>query len=139
MRVRILLFAAVMSASPLGIARAQEQPATIPTELALALMERNLDAYGSRMPAIIVGHAPDGMPSSLTTLQGATILGGLADLHGSVVVLKSSLPPNQVLTAFDRQLLGSGWDPPPPPDVERGGFVSNMYTSSGSLYCSDSS
>jgi hypothetical protein len=141
MRFFILGFAAMAAmTAPLGRAGGQEAPATIPVDLALALLERTPDVYGSRAPAIIVGRAPDGIPPSLTSMQYASLLGGLVESNGVVVVLKSSLPPNQVLTSYDKQLTGSGWGPPPPPpNAERGGFVSNVSLESFSnLYCSDS-
>jgi hypothetical protein len=135
----LILHLAVSAAltAPLGSLWGQEQPATIPTDLALGLLESTPDAYGSRIPVIVVGRAPDGMPPTLTSAQSASVLGGIADAHSIIVVLRSTLPPNQVLASFDKQLASSGWGPPPPPpDVERGGFVSSAFSNFfGNLYC----
>ncbi len=141
MRALILLLSVfVLVGAPLGVIRAQEPPATIPIDLALGLLDESSDVYGSHAPTITVGRAPDGFPSTLTSLQGANILGGLSDSRSMTLVLKATLPPNQVLTSFDKQLTASGWGPPPPPpDVDRGGFTSDSYSGSfGNLYCSDS-
>ena len=130
---------AVVIATPSGHAACQQLSATIPTELALALLDGNQDAYGSRSPKIAVGVAPEGIPASLSSAARATVLGGMTESRGVIVVLKSTLPPNQVLAAFDKQLTGAGWAPPPPPESERGGFVSSPYTGSwGNFYCGDS-
>lgn len=142
MRSRILFVAAFLALTvPLGAAGGQEEPATVPTDLALALINQFPDAYGSRAPIIIVGRAPEGLPSSITSLPFATVLGGLADSRGTLVVLKSTLPPNQVLTSFDKQLTAAGWGPPPPPPNEnRGGFVASPSAGPfGNIYCEDSS
>ena len=116
-----------------------QQPATIPTDLALALIDNNTNAYGSRAPRITVGQAPARVPASLTSADGAVVLGGIEFPDRATVVLSFTLPANQVLAAFDKQLLAHGWSPPPPPPDERGGFVSGGYSSSwGNVYCADS-
>jgi hypothetical protein len=73
-------------------------------------------------------------------MQFTSIVGGMTESRDMIIVLKSALPPNQVLTAYDKHLTTSGWGPPPPrPDAERGGFMSSPYESAwGSLYCADS-
>ena len=122
--------------------RAQEQnPASIPTDLALALLEGG--EYGSgRQPRVVVGHAPDGLLPSITFLDGGTVLGGVAYDRNTVVVFAFTLPPNQVILSVDRQLRARGLTPPPPPpDANRGGFVSSGYgygASFGTAYCADS-
>ena len=142
MRSHILYVAAfLVLTAPFGAVGGQEQPATIPVDLALALINQFPDAYGSRPPVIVVGRAPAGLPSSITSLPFASVLGGLVDSRGTLVVLKSTLPPNQVLTSFDKQLTAAGWGPPPPPpNQDRGGFIGSPYEGSfGNIYCADSS
>jgi hypothetical protein len=141
MRSLIVLLAILAALTiPLRGATGQEQPTSIPVDLALALMGGSPDAYGSRAPVIVVGRAPEGMPPSLSSLQFATVLGGIADSRGTLVVLKSTQPPNEVLVSFDKLLTASGWGPPPPPpDADRGGFVATPYAGTfGNLYCGDS-
>jgi len=119
---------------------AQEQnPPTVPTELVQALLGRGEYDTG-RAPRLFVGRAPDGVPSSVTSIEGGTVLGGMEEGRNAVVVLAFTLPPNQVVLSVDRQLRARGWNPPPPPpDVDRGGFVSSAYgTPFGNAYCSDS-
>ena len=120
-------------------AAAQQQPATIPTELAFALLDNSMNAYGSRAPTISVGHAPPDMPASLTSADGGIVLGGIEFPERATVVLSFTLPVNQVLASFDRQLLAHGWAPPPPPPNQRGGFVSGNFSfGRGNVYCGDS-
>ena len=124
-----------------GAARAQDQnPASIPTELALALISGGEYESGRRATQLFVGRAPDGMPQSLTSFEGGTVLGGARLAQMSVVVIAFTLPPNQVLLSADRQLRARGLTPPPPPpEADRGGFVSNNYPLAwGNIYCADS-
>ena len=121
--------------------RLQEQnPASIPTELAVALIEGS--EYSGRQPRVVVGHAPDGMLPSVMSLEGGTVLGGLTSERGTIVVFAFTLPPNQVVLSADRQLRARGLTPPPPPpDANRGGFVSSGFGYGGggaSGYCADS-
>ena len=121
-------------------ASAQEQsPPSIPTELAVALLGGSQFGAGER-PRIVVGRAPDGMLPSVTSLESGTVLGGLSSERSVVVVFAFTLPPNQVLVSVDRQLRARGLSaPPPPPDANRGGFVSSDYGSPfGTTYCTDS-
>ena len=119
--------------------QAQEQnPATIPTELALALLGGGEYESGRRATRIFVGHAPDGVPQKLTSFEGGTIIGGARFAQSSVAVIAFTLPPNQVLLSADRELRARGLTPPPPPAPDRGGFVSNNYSPWGNLYCADS-
>ena len=138
--MRLLVFPfALLASVATRHALGQQQPATIPTELAAALLEANDDAYGSRMPTILVGRVPDSIPASLTSAPRATILGSVQSSRVVTIVLKSTMPPNQLLTAFDQQLMASGWAPPPSRADERGGFVSSYYSSGwGGFYCGDS-
>jgi hypothetical protein len=122
------------------LSRAQEQnPPSIPTELAQALLGRG-EYDPARGPRLFVRRAPDGMPQSLTSFEGGTVLGGLEDGRSAVVVIAFTLPPNQVSLSVDRQLRARGWaPPPPPPGADRGGFVSSGYGASfGNAYCADS-
>jgi hypothetical protein len=120
-------------------AGAQQQPATIPTDLALALLENSADAYGGRAAKIMVGQAPAGVPASLTSADGAVVLGGVEFPGRAVVILSFTQPPSEVLQAFDKQLVARGWAPPPLAN-ERGGFVPGNFSSPlGNVYCSDSS
>lgn len=125
------------------VSNAQEQnPQSIPTELVLALFDRGDYDSGRRATRIIVGRAPDGMPQSLTSFDGGTVLGGARLAQNAVVVIAFTLPPNQILLSVDRQLRARGWtSPPPPPDANRGGFVSSNGFGSpfGTTYCADSS
>jgi len=121
--------------------RAQEQnPTTVPTELALALLDRGEYESERRTTRLIVGRAPEGVPRNLTTFEGGTVLGGVEYPQNSVVVIAFSLPPNQVLLSADRQLRARGLTPPPPPPgADRGGFVSSTFPSAwGNVYCTDS-
>ena len=120
--------------------RAQEQnPATIPTELALALLDGGEYESGRRATRIFVGRAPDGIPQKLTSFEGGTVIGGARFAQNSVAVIAFTLPPNQVLLSADRELRARGLTSPPPPGGDRGGFVSNNYSSPwGNLYCADS-
>lgn len=123
------------------IVRAQDQnPASIPTELALALLDRGDYDSGRRATRLVVGRSPEGIPQKLTAFEGGTVLGGVEYPQNSVVVIAFTLPPNQVLLAADRELRARGFTPPPPPPgADRGGFVSNTYSSSwGNIYCADS-
>lgn len=126
----------------LRTATAQNQnPASIPTDLALALFDRGEFGSGRGATQIVVGQAPEGMPQRLTSFEGGTVLGGARFGQNSVVVVAFTLPPNQVLLSADRQLRARGlMPPPPPPDANRGGFVSNAdYPSPwGNAYCADS-
>jgi hypothetical protein len=118
---------------------AQQQPATIPTDLALALLGNSASVYGSRTPRITVGQAPAGVPASLTAADGGVVLGGVEFPERATVVLAFTLPATQVLAAYDKQLLARGWAPPPPPANERGGFVSADFSfPGGNVYCADS-
>lgn len=127
-----------MGASITCTAAAQQQPASIPTELALALIENSPNAYGRGAPKVIVGQAPAGMPASLTSADGAIILGGIEFPGRATVVLSFRQPESQVLTAYDKQLLGHGWASPPRAPNERGGFVSADFFLLGTVYCADS-
>ena len=122
------------------VSSAQEQnPPSIPTELALALLEGG--EYGAnRQPRVVVGRPPYGMVQSAMSFEGGTVLGGVTYSRSSVIVFAFTLPPNQVVLSVDRQLHARGWSPPPPPPgSDRGGFVSTNYSSSvGYAYCADS-
>lgn len=122
--------------------RLQDQnPASIPTELAMALLEGG--EYGwVRQPRVVVGRAPDGVLQKVTSLEGGTVLGGLTSDRSTVVVFAFTLPPNQVVLSVDRQFRARGFTPPPPPpDANRGGFVTSGFGYGGggaNGYCSDS-
>lgn len=122
--------------------RLQEQnPASIPTALALALLEGA--GYDSgRQPRVVVGRAPEGMLQSVMSFEGGTVIGGLTSDRSTIVVFAFTLPPNQVILSVDRQLRARGLrPPPPPPEVDRGGFVSSSFGYGGggaSGYCADS-
>lgn len=122
------------------LSRAQEQsPPSIPTDLALALLESG--EFGPlRQPRLVVGHAPDGMLPSVISLEGGTVLGGLTSDRNAIIVYAFTLPPNQVLLSVDRQLHARGLTPPPPPpDVNGGGFVSSGFGyGGGNAYCAQS-
>lgn len=139
MHARLLLPLVVLLSAPR--VAAQEQPAMIPTALAVALLDRGESASGNRSPLFVVGHAPPGMPASLTTLEGGEILGGVEGERAATVVFVFTRPPNQALLAADKQFVARGWrPPPPPPGSDRGGFVSMSYgfgPTSGSWYCGD--
>ena len=140
MRVRLTIFCLALLAAPLRAPMAQDpNTASIPAELATALLEGS--SYGlNGQPRIVVGRAPEGMVQSATSLEGGTVLGGATYGRSAVVVFSFTLPPNQVVLSVDRQLRARGWTlPPPPPDANRGGFVSSYYGSgSGYAYCADS-
>ena len=117
----------------------QQQPATIPSELALVLLDHGESLSGNRAPRIVVGRAPDGIPRSLTTVDGAVIVGGIEYPRMAIVVLAFTLPPNQVLKAYDKHVLRAGWKTPPPRPTEGSGFVSTGYSFDwGNVYCGDS-
>ena len=139
MRAFLLCIALLSSVAP-SVARAQEQPSTIPTALAVALLDRGESASGNRSPMIVVGRAPSGIPESLTAVEGGVVLGGVDFVETATVVLTFTRPPNQVIVALDKQLAARGWRPPPPPSSsQRGGFVSAGYGYDlGSAYCGDS-
>lgn len=143
MGVRLTYFCLTLATAvaPCAAAAQNQNPATIPTDLALALFDRSEYDSGRRATLIVVGHAPDGFPQSLTSFEGGTVLGGARFVQSSVAVLAFSLPPNQVLLSADRQLRARGlMPPPPPPEANRGGFVSTAdYPSPwGNVYCADS-
>jgi hypothetical protein len=120
-------------------AAAQQQPLTIPTDLVIALLDRGEGIAGNRSPKLLVGRAPQGVPGSLTSVDGARILGGIEEGRGETVVLGLTRPPNQVMVSFDRLLATRGWAPPPPPPNDRGGFVSTNYSGGwANTYCADS-
>src|SRR5881628_2536809 len=137
-----LCLSTVLSRAAVG----QQQPPTIPTELAVALLDHGESQSGNRTPKIVVGRAPSGIPSSLTTAEGATVVGGVEYPRSSIVVLSYTRPPNQVVLAFDRELAASGWRPPRPvenPYGAEGGFVSSEYFTGmdgapATMFCSDS-
>ena len=145
MRVRVTcvsLVLTIVAAPRLSNAqerRLQEQnPASIPTELALALLE-GAEFGSGRQPRIVVGHAPEGMLESVMSFEGGTVIGGLTSERNAIVIFAFTLPPNQVVLSLDRQLLARGWTPPPSPESTRGGFVSSAYVSAfGNVYCRDS-
>jgi hypothetical protein len=142
MRVRMTCLCLVLTMVGLPRSpRAQEQnPPSIPTELVQALLGRG-EYDPARGPRLFVGRAPDGMPQSLTSLEGGTVLGGMEDGRSAVVVIAFTLPPNQITLSADRQLRARGWtQPPPPPEANRGGFASSGYGPAfGNAYCTDSS
>lgn len=144
MRASLLLLSSLfLTTSSLHGAIAQQQPASIPTELAIALLERDQGFGIERAPKLVVGHAPAGISGGLTGADGAIVLGGMEYPNMAVVVLAYTLPPNQVMLAYDRLITSRGWAPPPPPaDINRGGFVSSNYSYGGSgwggAYCGDS-
>ena len=127
-------------------AAGQQQPASIPTELAVALLDHGESASGNRVPKLVVGRVPASIPASLTNLEGAVIIGGLEYPQSAIAVLGFTRPPNQVALAFENALATRGWKPPPPPpsrpEQEGSGFVSNSYFYGSSwganVYCSDS-
>lgn len=140
-RLRYVWLALTIAAVPRAASAQVQNPATIPTDLALALFDRGEYDGGRRGAQIVVGRAPDGMPQSLTSFEGGMVLGGARFVQGLVVVVAFTLPPNQVLLSVDRQLRARGlMPPPPPPEASRGGFVSNAdYPSPwGNAYCADS-
>lgn len=122
--------------------RLQDQnPASIPTELALALLQGGEYGWG-RQPRVVVGRPPDGMLQSVMSFEGGTVLGGLTSDRSAIVIFAFTLPPNQVVLSADRQLRARGLTPPPPPpDANRGGFVSSSFGYGGggaNGYCADS-
>src|SRR4051812_28875694 len=77
MATRSLILALCLSTVVSGLAASQQQPATIPTELAVALLDHGESQSGNRTPRIVVGRAPAGIPASLTQAEGAVIVGGV--------------------------------------------------------------
>jgi len=119
-------------------AAGQQPPTTIPTDLALALLDHGGGISGERSPKIVVGKAPDPIPASLTSLEGAVVAGGLEYPQTAIVVLAFTLPPNQVMLTVDKQLTARGWKPPPPPPTESSGFSAGYSFMGGNAYCADS-
>ena len=144
MRAPFLHFALVLFlAAPTGEGNGQQPPAVIPTDLALALIDNGggMSMSGNRPPRIVVGRAPDGMPASLTSAEGGTVIGGIEYPDRATVVLAFTLPPNQVLLGFERLLASRGWTRPPQPTEDRGGFVASASSYApfwGDVYCADS-
>jgi hypothetical protein len=129
----------IVTAVPVRHARCQQPPATIPTELALVLLDHGETLSGNRAPKIIIGRAPDGIPRSLTSADGAVIVGGIEYPQVAIVVLAFTLPPSQVLKAYDKHMLAAGWKTPPPWPTEGSGFVSTGPSFDwGNVYCADS-
>ena len=129
----------IVTAVPERHARGQQPPATVPTELALVLLDHGELLSGSRAPRIVIGRAPDGIPRSLTSANGAVTVGGLEYPDKAIVVLAFTLPPNQVLKAYERHVLAAGWKTPQPWPTEGSGFVSTGSSfDSGNVYCADS-
>ena len=90
MRAPFLHFALVLFlAAPTGEGNGQQPPAVIPTDLALALIDNGggMSMSGNRPPRIVVGRAPDGMPASLTSAEGGTVIGGIEYPDRATVVL----------------------------------------------------
>ena len=129
----------IVTAASVRHARGQQQPATIPTELALVLLDHGESLSGNRAPKIVVGRAPDGIPRSLTSADGAVIVGGIEYPQMAIVVLAFTLPPNQVLKAYDQHVLAAGWKTPPPRPTGGSGFVpTGSAFDRGNGYCADS-
>src|SRR5437763_5982309 len=130
------------------LAAGQQQPPTIPGDLAVALLDHGESQSGNRTPRIVVGRAPAGIPGSLTKAEGAVVLGGVEYPQSAIVVLSFTRPPNQAVLAFDNEIATHGWKPPRPPEnpySPQGGFVSSEYFSgftgggeAATLFCSDS-
>ena len=138
MRASALSLALLMfGGSTICTAAAQQQPASIPADLAHALLAVNTNE-GGRVPKIIVGQAPVGVPASLTSVDGGVVLGGLEFPEHATVVLSFTLPPNQVRAAFDKHLLAHGWTPPVLPPNAGGGFTSGEFSFGANVYCADS-
>lgn len=134
--VAALFVVAAVSVPP---AKAQQQPATVPTELAMVLLDRGGSFTGNPTPQIVVGRAPSGIPGSLTSANGAVIVGGIEYPQAATLVLAFTLPPNQALKAYDEHLLAAGWKPPPPFPGQGSGFVPSGYpAAAGKMYCADS-
>jgi hypothetical protein len=142
-RLALLLTAMVAPRSAIG----QQQPPTIPSELAVALLDHGESASGNRVPKLVVGHAPAGFPVSLTNLDGAMLVGGVEYPQRVIAVLAFSRPPNQVAVALEDQLAARGWKhPPPPPTYSSTGEQSGFTTGPNGIrvmwgtdvYCGDS-
>ena len=102
----------------------QRQPATIPSELAAALLTGPrpyfLDTGG--VPLFTVGHAPDYFPRSLIPPRPMVVLGGMwTGSGGSVVVTLPTRDPDPMATV-ERALADSGWTRPQS-EPQRGGFT----------------
>src|ERR1051325_4598732 len=142
-RLALLLTAMVAPRSAIG----QQQPPTIPSELAVALLDHGESASGNRVPKVVVGQAPAGFPASLTNLDGAVLVGGVEYPQSVIAVLAFTRPPNQVALALEDQLAARGWKHPPPPPTYSSTGVQSGFTTGPSgfavmwgtnVYCGDS-
>lgn len=101
----------------------------IPRELALALM-----SFGPGMSPnnLLVGRAPDDIPPELIP-PGAEILGSVTQFEQRIIVLAVKETPDSAIGTMETRLLGVGWkEPPRPPSMSRGGFVSaDAFSSMG--------
>jgi hypothetical protein len=85
----------------------------IPRELALALLNLGPGMAGGG-GEILVGKAPDDTPPELIP-PGSQILGSTTQFENMVIVITAPQPPDSALSAYEANLLRSGWTKPPTP------------------------
>jgi hypothetical protein len=114
-------------------ARAQERPASIPTDLAIALIGPGSPSF-SGAPRFSVGKAPDGFPAMLVPPAPISVVGGMWSGDGGSIVLAVPSAPGEAVATVERFLSDSGWRRPEVPDESRGGFQPS-HTGRATYFC----
>jgi hypothetical protein len=123
---RVLLIALAAPHAALHAQRApQRQPASIPSELAVALLTSArpyfLDTGG--VPLFTVGRAPEYFPHSLIPPRPMVVVGGMWTGSGGSIIVALPAREADPMSVVERALADSGWARPQS-DPQRGGFVS---------------
>ncbi len=98
-----------------------QQPATVPTGLAVALLSVE-GGLGDGRPAIYVGRAPDSLPAGVVPPAPVTVAGGVRRGRMRTVILAYATPAAQSVAAYRSFLTASGWTAREPERMH-GGFV----------------
>lgn len=110
MRLPLRLLLSAVVATPLA---AQQQPATIPTDLATALVGSESGMSSGGIPLFSVGRAPERFPAALIPPKPAVVVGGMWLGAGGTLVVE--YPGQQDAVALvERVLADAGWTSPAP-------------------------
>ena len=112
------------------------EPASIPTELARALVSGPFGEMAGP-PRFFLGAPPGGLPGGVTLPAGTRIVGGQSGRRSTTTVLATSGSADAVVDSIRAMLARGGWTAPP--RESRSGFVSTDYLGPGDFLCRDSS
>jgi hypothetical protein len=121
MRPATICVLALASSLIAAHARAQDRPANIPTDLAIALIGPGSPTF-SGAPRFAVGRVPEGFPLTLVPPAPITVVGGMWSGDGGSIVLAVPSAPGEAVAVVERFLADSGWKRPDLLDETRGGF-----------------